>query len=116
MSKFFDFRQNNSGGKFHTDAKRGIGISVIIEAEDWRDANDRAEDIGLYFNGCEDDRDCSCCGDRWYSQSDYDKGDDVPSVYGQDVSSGTYTNSMSWSWGSSYIHYLDGRIVEVTGT
>jgi hypothetical protein len=62
---FYTFRQNNSGGFWSDDILSGITRYVIIEANSASEANDRAEDIGLYFDGCDDDRDCSCCGDRW---------------------------------------------------
>jgi len=110
---FFHFRQNNSGGCFTYGPADGIGINVIVEAEDWVHANDRAEaDIGLYFNGCDEGYDCPCCGDRWYAQYHH-SGDSVPSVYGVPIDEAmTYSN-----WGldeSGYVHYLDGRIVPFT--
>ena len=62
---FFHFSQNNSGGSF--DINDRVTVSVYIEALNADDANDRAERIGIYFNGCSTGQDCSCCGDRWYS-------------------------------------------------
>lgn len=44
----------------------GITRYVIIEANSASHANERAEEIGLYFNGCRNGIDCRCCGDRWY--------------------------------------------------
>lgn len=61
---FFRFRQNNSGGSFVQNDK--VDVTVFVEAEDADAANERAESIGLYFDGCRVGRDCSCCGDRWY--------------------------------------------------
>ena len=78
--KFFDFRQNNSGGSF-----TGPAVYVVVEAENATDANKRAENVGLYFYGCSTGLDCPCCGDRWYSQWYKEVGDDVPSVYGKPV-------------------------------
>lgn len=63
--KFYEFRQNNSGGKFVTDDK--LCKWLFIEADDEKEANDKAKEMGVYFNGCEDGKDCSCCGDRWSS-------------------------------------------------
>lgn len=62
---FYTFNQNNSGGGFDFDAKRGISRYVIISADSTEDAIKRAEKIGLYFNGVESGDDCECCGDRW---------------------------------------------------
>jgi hypothetical protein len=78
--KFFHFSQNNSGGSFTGPAKH-----VVVEAENASDANDRAESVGVYFNGCNEGLDCSCCGDRWYRQWLDEAGDDVPMVYGDPV-------------------------------
>jgi len=64
MSKYFEFRQNNSGGHFISDDN--VAHSVVIEAENYDEAVDKALDIGIYFDGVENDIDCPCCGDRWY--------------------------------------------------
>lgn len=100
MTKFFTYNQNNSGGNFHHDKERGIGYAVVVEAHDSIDADNRAENIGIYFDGCASGMDCDCCGDRWCPA--YGKGDDEPLRYGKPVTGG---------WGiPSYIHYLDGRV------
>lgn len=64
-TRFFCYNQNNSGGAFSFDEEEGITVNVYVEAEDSDDANDRAEEIGLYFYGCDVGLDCECCGDRW---------------------------------------------------
>lgn len=60
---FYQFRQNNSYGRFVFDKERGISTEVWVEADDLVEATARAEAIGLYFDGAGD---CPCCGDRWY--------------------------------------------------
>ena len=60
---FYMYNQNNSGGNFITDDK--VCRFVIVEAEYADNADIFAEDIGIYFNGCDNDIDCPCCGDRW---------------------------------------------------
>ncbi len=82
-AKFWTFGQNNSGGSFDYDEERGITHYVIVEAVDEAHAISRAENIGLYWNGCEIGMDCDCCGDRWHTP--YDDGEDVPKVYDQDI-------------------------------
>lgn len=109
---FFHFSQNNSGGNFHVDEDAGIGHHVLIEARDVRHAVDRALGIGLYFNGCADGIDCDCCGDRWSEPWD-DKGNDLPMIYGTDVSNGVYETEWSWPSDPSFIHYLNGEIKKV---
>jgi len=106
---FFTFEQNNSGGSFAYDEPAGITVNVIIEAANAAEANDKAEEIGLYFNGCRDGRDCECCGDRWYAT--YDDGDLKPSVYGKALGEGS-PNSYGWaeSGGGTAVHYKSGEI------
>ena len=59
----FHYRQNNSGGYF-----LGEYNDIYIEAKNVRAADCLAEEhFGVYFNGVDDNRDCECCGDRWYS-------------------------------------------------
>lgn len=112
---FYTFKQNNSGGSFDYDELSGISVNVIVEANSPSEANQLAQDIGLYFDGCNTNMDCPCCGDRWYDSAAYDGGDDVPSSYGkplalsQDVDTST---SMKWMKGFEiFVHYADGRIV-----
>ena len=65
---FFKFEQNNSAGYFCIDDKRGMGPVVWVEAKNPKEANKRALDIGIYFDGVRKQMDCECCGDRWYKQ------------------------------------------------
>lgn len=70
-TKFYPFRQNNSGGRFYGPTY------VIIEAQSATEANDLAgEKADVYFSGRGD---CECCGRRWY-EVDEDDGCDVPSL------------------------------------
>lgn len=109
---FFTYRQNNSGGTFDFGKEAGISVTVIIEAPSAQAADDRAEQIGLYFNGVDAGLDCDCCGDRW-SQS-WGDGDPAPSIYGIPVENGQYEwKYRNWApkgTPEGYIHYLDGRI------
>ena len=107
-TKFYTFNQNNSGGSFVADKKNGISEFVIIEALTADDANTRAENIGIYFNGCEDGNDCPCCGDRWYQASESD-AEKIPSLYGKPVEEA----EAGWFRKDVFIHYMDGKIKEV---
>lgn len=53
-TKFYIFDQNNSGGYWD----KVLGYVVIIEAETPEKANEKAEEIGIYFDGVENDIDC----------------------------------------------------------
>jgi len=80
---FYTYRQNNSAGWFQIDKR--VNIYVIIEA-DKCDVNDRAEQIGLYFDGCEQNLDCECCGDRWY-RCHIGEGTETPTIYDDKIDS-----------------------------
>lgn len=73
---FYTFDQNNSGG-FFTDP----AISLIVEADNADEANDIAEEHGVYFDD-DYDIDCDCCGTRWYRVSEHN-ATEQPEVYGQ---------------------------------
>lgn len=62
--KFYELSQNNSGGSFDVDSK--LCHRLFIEAENEMTALRIAEDLGCYWDGVDDGRDCPCCGDRWY--------------------------------------------------
>lgn len=67
---FYEFDQNNSGGKYHSDDK--LCHRLIIEADSLEEAEEKAFDMGVYYDGCNDGRDCPCCGDRWYGPQEMD--------------------------------------------
>jgi len=60
---YYEFRQNNSGG--HFEENENVGQLVIIEASDPTEAYEKADNIGIYYDGVEKGIDCDCCGDRW---------------------------------------------------
>ena len=102
MTKFYEFHQNNSGGSFVFN--EDLSYKVIIEARSADEANRKAEEIGIYFNGCDDGTDCSCCGDRWYPADGYGASDTADTFI-----------DPKWTWWTDkdgtymVIHYLDGR-------
>lgn len=113
QTKFYTFRQNNSGGRFDFNAEDGISHYVIIEAQNANHAKDRAERIGLYFNGCDFGKDCSCCGDRWSDYLDDSDGTDVPMVYDTPAKQVEFGTSPNYRWmdgkPEGFIHYIGGR-------
>lgn len=113
---FYTFSQNNSGGVFSVDHARGISQFVIIEADSANQANERAETIGLYFDGCDIGYDCDCCGDRWYRAS-YE-GSERPEVYGRDPHGHRQGTAFSLKWvegADGYIHYANGGVEAFEG-
>lgn len=116
MGKFYEFNQNNSGGSFDVDDK--VCHRVVVEADDPNEANHIAEDIGIYFDGCDNGMDCHCYGDRWYPADDYD-GDTFPKEYG-DVTYNTIEeyyqmicNKHGWTKPDARIYYKTGEIKEL---
>lgn len=104
---FFTFHQNNSGGGFVTNAADGISHYVIIEAASAADANQKAEALGVYFDGVDEGFDCKCCGDRWYRVS-ADEATETPEVYGKPPDE--HRDSFVKREPHTFVHYLDGRI------
>lgn len=119
LAKFFTFNQNNSGGRFVVDHRRGISHYVIVEARSAQEANQLAEQLGLYFDGVGD---CNCCGNRWSEAGLWgETGSDRPEVYSTPVAGqsreGTKLDGSKYgpSWfikdgPEGYIHYLDNVI------
>lgn len=66
--KWFQFNQNNSNGIFDVDDK--VCHRLFIEAESFKDAIRKAEELGCYWDGVEKGIDCECCGDRWSAWND----------------------------------------------
>lgn len=62
--EWYMFDQNNSGGSFRVNDD--VTVYVLIQAASVKEANIKAEDIGIYFDGCSNGWDCDCCGDRWH--------------------------------------------------
>lgn len=99
---FYTYRQNNSAGYFVRD--ENVDVYVIIEADSADEANAKALDIGLYFNGCHTGQDCSCCGDRWYEP--WDDGTVEPTIYDQPA--GVKILDHWYEGGRAIVYYEDG--------
>lgn len=103
-TRFFHYSQNNSGGSFTFDVERGLTHHVVVEAYDSSHADERAEAIGLYFDGAYD---CPCCGNRWSSA--WGSGDEQACVYDEPVAE--FKGHRWMEEGREVaVHYLDGRI------
>lgn len=99
---FYKFDQNNSGGSF--DYNKNISAQVIIEAKNSKEADRKAKEIGIYFNGVEDGFDCECCGDRWYGCTEHKTLDDASKYLSDYIvrSRGCYYHTV--------IHLMDGSV------
>jgi len=94
--KFYTYRQNNSGGGFN-----GPAVYVIVEAANCYDANRKAEENGLYFDGRGD---CDCCGKRWSEAFGDDEGTETPEIYDTPA-----RRFREWTPRDVVIFYADGR-------
>lgn len=108
---FFTYDQNSSGGSFITNDS--VAHYVIIEAVNAAHANEIAETIGIYFNGCDDGIDCHCCGDRWYPVQDGADGTAEPMIYDKTVeeyrSSGAGMFFINAGEPYAHVYYLNGE-------
>jgi hypothetical protein len=96
---WFHFRQNNSGGGFDINDDEGIGPQIWVEADDAKEANELALELGIYFDGCADGLDCDCCGDRWHRAGFWD-AEEVPLINAE----------YDFVWHDTvYQHYQGGR-------
>lgn len=107
---FYTYRQNNSGGFFKITKK--IKHYVIIEADSAKEADEKAESIGLYFDGVKKGIDCPCCGDRWDKADDSCfgiNGTEKPEIWGQSVLE--YIKENKWfRKEEAIIYYKDGKV------
>lgn len=108
---FYTYRQNNSGGVFKVNDN--VKHYVIIEADSAKEADEKAESIGIYFDGVKKDIDCPCCGNRWSKADDPDfgiEGTKEPEIYGQRVLK--FFKESGWSlWKEeAIVYYKSGKV------
>jgi hypothetical protein len=109
VNMFFTYNQNNSGGSFQIDDS--VDAFVVIEADNYEQANDIAESKGIYFNGVDKDMDCECCGDRWHPMSGDNEGTTIPTLYGEPITKETLNDS--WFKKDTIIYYKNGTIERI---
>lgn len=106
---FYTFQQNNSGGDYNRD--RNVDKFVVVEGNDIADIVDKADAIGIYFDGVDLGRDCECCGDRWSAPYDSDQLTATPKIYGSVLDAdGSAFISQSTKDSNTVIHYADGSV------
>lgn len=103
-TKFYTYLQEKTNGYFITNEQKGIGKVVIIEETSAERANNKAEQINLYFNGVELGIDSPYYGDRWYRCNEWN-GEKEPMVNGLCVND--YRDTFKYD---GYIHYINGTI------
>ena len=103
--KFYTFFQNNPSGEWHYH----MGYAVVIEAEDAEQANEKAEEIGIYFDGTKCGRDCPCFGDRW-DRVDEHCAVELEGLEKRKEELKLYQKGFGME---SYVRYNDGRVEEI---
>jgi hypothetical protein len=104
---FFMWNQNNSGGHFVVNDD--LTWRVVIESDDYEQAEIYALGIGVYYDGVDEGRDCRCCGDRWYEGRKLDtEGEPMLEWLQKDA------DDYSWENPSVIIHYADGTKGTIT--
>ena len=108
--KWFEFRQNNSGGVFVAD--KNLSVHVYIEATTPAAANQRAQELGIYFDGFGD---CPCCGNRWCEVWEGDEGESF-----EELGFYAWKQQKIFPWGltetydkdaGAVFHFADGRVM-----
>lgn len=123
---WYEFGQNNTEGSFEVTDK--LCHRLFIQATSSDAATAIAESMGVYFDGCDDGRDCPCCGDRWYRISSDDFIDaaeleDRLKSYGPEVAEDaprtieTYAQLLAdkfgWTKPDARLFYADGTVKEI---
>jgi hypothetical protein len=107
---FYTFNQNNSGGVFDQDDN--VTHFTVVEGDTVEEILQKADDIGIYFNGVDEGRDCDCCGDRWNPPWDEDDLTEGPDIYGNTPEEYLQEGNHWMLWMDPgkeiVIHYKDG--------
>jgi hypothetical protein len=99
--KWFQFSQNNSGGRFVEDDN--VCEYVYIQARNASEAIAKAETF------CDNSDSCDCCGDRWSFWVNDSDGTDEPMLYGEPIRE----VKKDWYREKARLHHFDGRIETV---
>lgn len=121
---FYRFRQNNSGGEFHIDD--AVSVEVLIQAASANEANHKAKEVGIYFDGVDKGIDCECCGDRWWAVDHplesfvtYDRSNGWNGVTRKDVREYAQVVADDDWWAtdkpSVIVYFADGTVERFTG-
>lgn len=97
-TKFYLFRQINSGGFFLRDKQLGVDAQMLIEAYDEDQALDIFQRIGDSYGEDDFRQYCDCCGYRW----DFEVNDQYEVI-----------PDWVFSDGSTSIIMLSGKIIRV---
>lgn len=103
------FSQNNSHGYFEVDDK--LCAYLFIEANSEDEANEKALNLGCYFNGVETGIDCPCCGDRWSDYANEFILDDTNKI-GKQVSCYAVSKTMGQAKNDWYCKYGKYEILD----
>lgn len=97
--KWYAYDQNNSGGYFISNDV--VAEYVLIQAATPDDADEKMLELTQDYNEY-----CPCCGERWWIDSHYSDGYDVPSIYGTPITDEFKPYERD---GFAWLYYADGR-------
>lgn len=100
--KWFTYDQNNSGGYFIDNDE--VTHMICVQAENADAANAKAEEITKEYGEY-----CECCGERWYINEVDGDGFDVPSHYGEPLSSSQPSHYRKYA----VLHFASGEMRKV---
>ncbi len=116
--KWFEWTQNNSGGGFDVDKE--VCHRLFIQAESYEEAEEKALDMGVYYDGCHEGYDCPCCGDRWYEGDEVNPPDELRDRCGNMVKingvegyAQYLADQYGWTEPDARLFYSDGQVVEI---
>lgn len=98
---FYMWNQNNSGGGFDVD--ENVSHRVVIEADTYEQAEAKAFDFGIYYDGVLKEIDCDCCGDRWYEGEELNGNQEEVEEYLKKLAA-----EYGWVDPDIIVHYANG--------
>ena len=100
--KWYETRQNNSGGRFIVDD--AVAHFVLVQATSAQEAQRKLEEL---TEPSSDDW-CECCGERWYISVAEGDGTDKPTLYDKPLE-----EYDAWFRDEARLHYYNGVIETV---
>lgn len=108
---FYQWNQNNSGGIFVVNDQ--LCHRIIVEADTMKEAEHKAFDMGVYYNGCYDGIDCDCCGDRWYCADTVDIPNESYSYDSVEDYAQHLADEYGWTTPDIRIFYKNGEVEDI---
>lgn len=99
--QWYEFNQNNSGGRYVEDDVQGVTVFVQATSADEATAAIWGQLNHSY---------CECCGERWSTPWRDDEGKDFPEKYDNPIFATENSEPNGYSGSSVVLHFYDGHI------